>query len=122
TTLIDTGCNTSIIHSDLLHTLRDEDGNHFNVVEMKEPQSLLSASGGIVKVNRSASLTFHVDGPSITLSTSWILCQCHRRFCWAWTSSLNMGSALMHQTTLYASRHQRAMQRWTTFHFWRWNY
>ena len=35
TTLIDTGCNTSIIHSDLLHTLRDDDGNHFNVVEMK---------------------------------------------------------------------------------------
>ena len=65
TTLIDTGCNTSIIHSDLLHTLRDEDGNHFKIVEMKEPQSLLSASGGIVKVNRSASLTFHVDGVPI---------------------------------------------------------
>ena len=65
TTLIDTGCNTSIIYSDLLHTLRDDDGNHFNVVEMKEPQSLLSASGGIVKVNRSASLTFHVDGVPI---------------------------------------------------------
>ena len=72
TTLIDTGCNTSIIHSDLLHTLRDDDGNHVSVVDMKEPQSLLSASGGIVKVNLSASLTFHVDRvPSITLSTNY---------------------------------------------------
>src|SRR6185436_10711435 len=49
-----------------------------------------------------------MEYPSTTLFTSWTPCQCHKRFCWAWTSSLNMGSALMHQTTLYASQHLRA--------------
>ena len=63
--LIDTGCNTSIIHSDLLLTLLDEGGNRFVITRLEVPLSLLSASGGVVKVNRSANLTFQVDGVQI---------------------------------------------------------
>ena len=57
-TLLDTGCNTSLLHNELLKSVCNNDGTPVTITALEQPTTLVSASGNGMHAPRSALVEF----------------------------------------------------------------
>src|SRR3954471_17856654 len=63
--LVDTGCNTSLIATEVLQHITDQNGTRFPVEGLHNSISLMSASGNTIDVRNYAELRFKIAETSI---------------------------------------------------------